>query len=99
MIEAGLFILGAALGSFSLALAYRLRHKLNWVSDRSVCEHCGHKLSAVDLVPVVSWLWLRGRCRYCKKPISPQLILSELGLGTVFALSYAAWPLGLSSPL
>jgi leader peptidase (prepilin peptidase)/N-methyltransferase len=94
-----LFLLGAAMGSFSLAWAYRLRHKLDWVRGRSECERCKHPLAPSDLIPIISWLILRGRCRYCKKPISPQTILSEVGLGSVFALSFVAWPASLSGGL
>lgn len=59
---------------------------------RSMCPHCGHELAAADLVPVLSWLWLRGRCRYCKKPISVQYPLVELIAGSIFVLSYIFWP-------
>lgn len=59
---------------------------------RSMCPHCRHELAARDLVPVLSWLSLRGRCRYCRKPISVQYPLVELAAAAVFALSYAFWP-------
>lgn len=63
---------------------------------RSQCVHCGHELVAKDLVPVFSWLFLRGRCRYCQKSISVQYPLVELTMAAVFALSYAWWPQYLS---
>lgn len=62
--------------------------------DRSVCLHCGKKLHAKDLIPIVSWLWLRGKCRYCKKPIGRTEVLAEVGLGVALAVSYLAWPFG-----
>jgi prepilin signal peptidase PulO-like enzyme (type II secretory pathway) len=92
---------GLALGSFVNALVWRLHEQsskktskkdLSVVTGRSVCTHCRHKLAWYDLLPVISWLWLRGKCRYCKKPISLQYPIAELGLALVFSLSYAFWP-------
>lgn len=57
---------------------------------RSICPECKHRLAAIDLVPVVSWLALRGRCRYCHKAISAQYPLVELLVGALFGLSAAA---------
>jgi prepilin signal peptidase PulO-like enzyme (type II secretory pathway) len=57
-----------------------------------MCPDCHHTLAAKDLVPVLSWLWLRGRCRYCHKPISWQYPAVELLTGLLFALSYVSWP-------
>lgn len=86
--------LGAAMGSFVGALVWRLHTGRDFVKDRSECEHCHHKLRALDLVPIVSWLWLKGRCRYCKKPIGLTALLLETGLATAFVTSYIFWPLG-----
>lgn len=63
---------------------------------RSMCPNCKHTLAAKDLVPVFSWLWLRGRCRYCKAPISPQYPLIELLMAILFAVSYICWPVQLN---
>lgn len=94
-----LFFLGAVFGSFVGAMVWRLKTGRKLAADRSECEHCHHKLSVLDLLPLVSWLWLRGRCRYCKKTIGWTPFILELSLGLVFALSYIAWPYGLSDPL
>ncbi len=69
--------------------------ELSILKGRSVCPNCRHKLSSGDLVPVISWLALKGRCRYCKKPISMQYPLVELATGAVFGLSYLFWPVEL----
>jgi prepilin signal peptidase PulO-like enzyme (type II secretory pathway) len=61
---------------------------------RSMCPHCHHTLAAKDLVPVFSWLFLRGKCRYCKAPISWQYPLVELLTAILFVLSYIFWPYG-----
>lgn len=60
---------------------------------RSMCPQCHHVLAAKDLVPVLSWLLLRGKCRYCHTPISWQYPLVELLTATVFVISYLLWPL------
>lgn len=84
---------GLCFGSFVNALVWRLRNKKDWVRARSVCPNCGHILAWYDLVPVISWLTLRARCRYCKQPISLQYPLVELAAGLVFTLSYIYWPM------
>jgi len=65
---------------------------LSILKGRSMCPHCKHTLSATDLIPVLSWLFLRGKCRYCKKPISWQYPVVELSTAALFALSYVTWP-------
>lgn len=84
-------ILGLCFGSFVNALVWRLRKKRNFVSERSECTYCHHVLAWYDLVPVVSWLSLRGRCRYCHKQIEDSP-LTEIGLAVAFGVSYAFWP-------
>ncbi len=56
---------------------------------RSFCPHCRHQVAAHDNIPVLSWLWLRGRCRFCKSPISIWYFLVELFCGLGAALAYA----------
>ncbi|QQS20356.1 prepilin peptidase [Candidatus Saccharibacteria bacterium] len=65
------------------------------LTGRSMCPQCHHTLAARDLVPVLSWLSLRGRCRYCQKPISAQYPLVELLTGVIFAVFYLGWPFSL----
>lgn len=86
------FVVGTAFGSFALVLADRMHAKKDWVRGRSACDHCGHVLGPVDLVPLFSWVAQNGRCRYCKQPISPFYPLVELGLGLAFAASVAWVP-------
>lgn len=92
-------LLGAAMGSFVGALVWRLRTGRDFIRDRSQCEHCHRKLAPYDLVPIFSWLWLRGRCRYCKKPIGITPLLLEVALAALFAVSYVFWPQGFDDPL
>lgn len=57
-----------------------------------MCTHCKHVLAAKDLVPVLSWLSLGGKCRYCGQPISAQYPLVELLTAALFVVSYIWWP-------
>lgn len=99
MIVAVLIVLGLCFGSFVNALVWRLHEQrkkaskdLSILHGRSMCPDCHHSLAAPDLVPVLSWLSLGGRCRYCKKPISAQYPLVELGTASLFVASYVWWP-------
>lgn len=65
---------------------------LSIAKGRSVCVHCGHELAWKDLVPVLSWLLLKGKCRYCHKPISWQYPAVELATAMLFVLSSVFWP-------
>lgn len=61
-------------------------------TNRSKCMHCGYTLAWYDLVPVFSWLFLRGKCRKCHKKIGLTEPLSEIGLAVFFVTSYIFWP-------
>lgn len=87
-------VVGAAMGSFAGATVWRIYKKMDFLKDRSECEHCHHKLSALDLVPVFSWLFLRGRCRYCHKKIGAMTLVLEIVTAAIFVLSFVFWPLG-----
>ncbi len=67
------------------------------LQDRSECLHCHHQLAWYDLIPIVSWVSLGGKCRYCGRPIGITEILLEIGLATVFISSYLLWPYALNS--
>ncbi|HWT56171.1 MAG TPA: prepilin peptidase [Candidatus Microsaccharimonas sp.] len=66
--------------------------KFSILQGRSMCPHCEHELAAKDLVPVLSWLSLKGKCRYCAKPISWQYPAVELATAALFVVSYLFWP-------
>jgi leader peptidase (prepilin peptidase) / N-methyltransferase len=83
-IVAGLF--GLIFGSAINAIVWRLYVGRSWVHGRSECSECGHALQAKDLVPVLSWLALGGKCRYCRKPIKDHPIV-ELVTAILFGLS------------
>ena len=79
-------VLGAALGSFLNCAAWRIAHGESFLKGRSRCPACGHALGARDLVPVLSWLLLRGKCRYCGEKVSPRYVLTELFFALVTLL-------------
>ena len=82
------FILGSVFGSFINCFAWRITHHESILKGRSHCAVCGHTLGALDLVPIFSWLFLKGKCRYCGEKISPRYMLTELVLGAAFLLSF-----------
>ncbi|MFI5270695.1 MAG: prepilin peptidase [Candidatus Saccharimonadales bacterium] len=97
------FILGLIIGSFINALVWRIhaqstakkgssKKDLSILKGRSMCPNCKHVLQSYDLIPIFSWLFLRGKCRYCSKPISVQYPLVELITGIAFVFSYIYWP-------
>ena len=79
---------GLILGSFVNAWLWRTRNDKSVAKGRSECTHCHHKLAWYDLVPVLSYVWLRGKCRYCHKHISVQYPLVEAGTAILFGLLY-----------
>lgn len=68
-------------------------------TDRSRCLHCGYELRWYDLIPVISWLSLKGRCRVCREKIGRFELVVELATVGYFVALFLFWPLGLSSPL
>ncbi len=96
IIIAWVFLIGLAGGSFVNALVWRLKNRRNFVSERSICPKCEHVLAWYDLVPVLSWLSLLGRCRYCSAKIEDSPIV-EVFTGLAFVVSYMWWPYELSN--
>jgi len=93
-----IFLTGLAVGSFLNCLIYRLAEKTSPLRGRSFCPHCKHTLSWRDLIPVLSFLFLRGKCRYCQKKISWQYPLIELSTALLFVLTYNFLPVPRTSP-
>jgi leader peptidase (prepilin peptidase)/N-methyltransferase len=81
---------GLLIGSFLNVVAYRLPRGESLVHPRSRCPHCETQLRAIDNVPVLSWVFLRGRCRYCGAPISARYPLVELTTGALYAAVVAS---------
>lgn len=84
VIEGAFFLFGLAVGSFLNVLIDRLAKGESPFKGRSHCDHCRKTLSPSDLLPVVSFILLKGRCRYCKKKLSRQYPLIEVVTGCLF---------------
>jgi leader peptidase (prepilin peptidase)/N-methyltransferase len=89
-------LLGIAIGSFLNVVIDRLPVGGSLVYPPSRCDACKRRLSPWDLIPVVSYLWLRGRCRYCGVHIPCRILWVELLSGLLFFLAF--WRFGLSAP-
>lgn len=88
--------LGLCYGSFATAMIARIPSGRSWISsskkpERSACPHCGHVLGVLDLIPLLSWLCLRGRCRHCQHPIGGRYPLTESATLLLTLAVYAAW--------
>jgi len=81
-----IFIFGLAVGSFLNVVIFRLENGEKIVNDRSRCLRCKRTLAWYDLIPVLSFIFLKGRCRYCRKKISWQYPLVEIGTGILFIM-------------
>jgi len=88
MIYVFLFLLGAAVGSFLNVLIDRLPRKEGFLFGRSYCENCRTPLPWFDLIPIFSFFWLRGRCRFCKTRIPLRLLVVEILTGVGFVLLF-----------
>ncbi|MGH2331104.1 prepilin peptidase [Thermoanaerobacter mathranii] len=87
-----LFVIGTIIGSFLNVVIYRIPEGKSIIyPPNSFCPKCGHKLSPLDLIPVLSWLFLKGRCRYCGEPISIQYPLVELLTGTLYVFVFSVY--------
>src|SRR5699024_4041009 len=83
------FLLGLIFGSFFNVIGLRVPQNQRFANDRSVCPQCRHLLAWYELMPVVSYILQRGKCRHCKRKISPIYPIVELLTGVLFAFSYA----------
>ena len=89
-IVAILFIIGTLLGSFCTLAVYRIPRKKDIIHELSFCPNCEHKLGFLDLIPVLSYIFLGGKCRYCKQKIRPRYLCLEVFSGLtvlLFAIS------------
>lgn len=87
-------IVGAAIGSFLNVCIDRLPAGKSLVYPSSYCDACQHRLSPKDLIPLISYLWLRGHCRYCQAPIPRRVFWVEVSSGLLFALVHWHYGLG-----
>lgn len=82
------FLIGTIFGSFYNVCIYRIPEKQSIVKPPSHCYNCSTNLKPIDLIPILSWVFLRGKCRYCKVKVSPRYAIVELLTGILFMLIY-----------
>ncbi len=85
------FAYGSCVGSLINVLVYRLPRGLGVITPSSRCPFCSTKLTWRENIPVFGWLMLRGRCRFCKAPISPEYPIVEAIVGGLFVLFFVLW--------
>lgn len=93
-----IFVFGAAIGSFLNVVVYRLPAKLSLLSPPSRCPKCFHQLGKTENVPILGWLWLRGRCRWCQTPISWRYPAVETFCAIVFVLVFKEFGFSWETP-
>ena len=81
------FIIGAAVASFLACMGWRKCNGESVLKGRSHCDSCGHVLSAHDLIPILSYVKNKGRCRYCNTPIGPINVIGEIIVAVAFVLT------------
>ena len=81
-----IFIMGAYFGSFYTLAVYRIPQGLDITHKHSFCPNCNHKLGIIDLFPILSYIFLGGKCRYCKKKIGLRYFILEILSGLTFLL-------------
>jgi len=92
------FLLGSVFGSFLECLADRGEKRISIITkERSFCPACGHKLGVLDLIPILSWIALKGKCRYCGAKIPPRHLVLEAGTACIFTALFLRF--GISLPL
>ena len=81
-----IFMIGTLFGSFFTLAVYRIPLGKDITHERSFCPNCNHKIYFLDMIPILSYLFLGGKCRYCKQKIRPRYFLLEILSGIVFVL-------------
>ncbi len=79
------FLFGAVFASFITCTAWRVVRGEDWKMGHSHCDTCGHELSTADLFPIISYVALKGKCRYCGSKVPPRDLIFEILLGLLFA--------------
>ncbi len=97
------FIFGSVIGSFLNVVILRTPLHQSIVTEPSHCFSCGHKLAWYDMFPIFSWIFLRGKCRYCGAKVSPRYMIIEATTAVLYCLSYLVfgfkWELAFSAVL
>ena len=81
-----IFIIGSLFGSFYTLAVYRIPKRQDIIHTHSYCPNCNHKLGLFDLFPIFSYIFLGGKCRYCKEKIRPRYLILEVLSGILFVV-------------
>ena len=81
-----IFVIGALFGSFYTLSVYRIPKRQDITHTHSYCPNCNHKLGFLDLIPILSYIFLGGKCRYCKDKIRPRYLILEVLSGFLFLI-------------
>lgn len=82
------FVFGSVIGSFLNVVILRTPRRESIITEPSHCFSCGHRLAWYDMFPIFSWLFLRGKCRYCKSKISPRYMIIEALTAVFYCISF-----------
>ena len=85
------FILGTCLGSFYTVVGLRLPRGEGFCFSRSYCDECKHELSFIEMIPIVSYIFLKGRCRWCSSKINSLSTYIEFFTGLLFAVAFYSY--------
>lgn len=83
-----IFIIGTIFGSFFYVVGTRLPNHESIISPGSHCTYCNHPLKFYDLIPIISFIFLKGKCHYCHKKLTHEYLVYEIFTGTLFLFSY-----------
>ena len=81
-----IFMCGTMFGSFYTLAVYRIPKNIDIVKKHSYCPNCNHRLGILDLIPILSYIFLGGKCRYCKQKIRPRYLILEVISGIIFMI-------------
>ena len=90
-----IFIIGTLFGSFYTLAVYRIPKRQDITHTHSYCPNCNHKLGFFDLIPILSYIFIGGKCRYCKQKIRPRYLILEILSGLVFVITAYAMKLNI----
>ena len=93
------FFMGASIFSFMNVVAYRMPRNMDFINGRSRCPKCGKKLAFIDMIPVVSYFLLGGKCRFCGSRIRPRYVFMEIIGGISCLLSFQHYGISLAALL
>ena len=86
LLYAIIFISGAVFGSFYTLAVYRIPKNIDIIKKHSYCPNCNHKLGVLELIPILSYIFLGGKCKHCKQKIRPRYLIIEILSGVMFVL-------------